>query len=94
MLMDQGWPTVFVDGMLESFGAYVDIVKLWDPLLMAPPAAVERRIRVYRDNDVTVQPGGIWLELARKGGEGPALLECRAHLGQGQPDRLRRADER
>jgi hypothetical protein len=23
MLMDQGWPTVFVDGMLESFGTYV-----------------------------------------------------------------------
>jgi phosphosulfolactate synthase len=74
MVMDQGWPTDFVAGMLESFGAYLDITKLWDPHLLAPSDAVIRRIRTYRDHDVIVQPGGIWLELARKQRKGAALI--------------------
>jgi phosphosulfolactate synthase len=74
MVMDQGWPTDFVAGMLEAFGDYLDISKLWDPHLLSPTESVRRRIQIYRDHDVIVQPGGIWLELARKQGKGAILL--------------------
>jgi phosphosulfolactate synthase len=70
MVMDQGWPTDFVSGMLAQFGRYLDIAKLWDPLLLAPAAEVKRKLQAYRDADVLVQPGGLFLEMAeRKGGE-------------------------
>ena len=44
MVMDQGWPTDFVAGMLEQFGRYLDIVKLWDPQLLSPIAAVRKKV--------------------------------------------------
>jgi phosphosulfolactate synthase len=81
MVMDQGWPTSFVEGMLSDFGEYLDIVKLWDPCLLTPAAAVERRIAAYREADVIVQPGGIWLEMARKQGTGDKLLADLQSLG-------------
>lgn len=65
MVMDQGWPTEFTDGMLMSFGATLDVVKLWDPLLLAPVKEVRRRVEMYKEHDVVVQPGGIILEFAR-----------------------------
>jgi phosphosulfolactate synthase len=74
MVMDQGWPTDFVSGMLAQFGAYLDIAKLWDPLLLAPAEEVRRKLRAYRDANVLVQPGGLFLEMAgRKGNELEAL---------------------
>ncbi|MHB8672996.1 MAG: phosphosulfolactate synthase [Candidatus Limnocylindrales bacterium] len=74
MVMDQGWPTDFTAGMLDQFGQYLDIAKLWDPMLLSPAAEVERKLRAYRDADVLVQPGGLFLEMAeRKGTEREAL---------------------
>jgi phosphosulfolactate synthase len=74
MVMDQGWPTNFVEGMLNDFGDFLDIAKLWDPHLLAPLSAVEKRVEAYRNAGVIVQPGGIWLELARAEGKGQKLL--------------------
>jgi phosphosulfolactate synthase len=68
MVMDQGSPVGFVADVLADFGEYLDIVKLWDPLLRAPSKQVEKRIAVYREHDVLVQPGGIWLEMASRQG--------------------------
>lgn len=66
MVMDQGWPAAFVEGILQDFGEYVDIVKFWDPYLRAPLKQLERKVALYRDYGVLVQPGGIWLEIAKR----------------------------
>ena len=66
MVMDQGWPWEFADGMLDQFGAYLDVVKLWDPHLGQPVDEVKRKIDAYRAHDVRVQTGGLFLEIARK----------------------------
>lgn len=66
MVMDQGVGSEFVKGMLEGFGQSLDIVKLWDPCLGSPLETVRKKVDIYRANDVIVQPGGIFLELARR----------------------------
>jgi len=65
MVMDNGWPVPFVDGMLAQYGEYLDVVKLWDPHLRAPEREIRRKIDVYRKHGVRVQPGGIFMEVAR-----------------------------
>jgi phosphosulfolactate synthase len=81
MVMDQGWPADFVAGMLEQFGRYLDIVKLWDPQLLSPIAAVRRKIDIYRSHDVRVQPGGIFMEIAKKQGKDRDLVKLFVDLG-------------
>ena len=58
MVMDTGWPTSFVESMLDQYGEYLDVVKIWDPHLRAPEAEVRRKIEVYNRYNVRVQPGG------------------------------------
>ena len=81
MVMDQGSPVGFVADVLADFGEYLDVVKLWDPLLRAPTKQVEKRIAVYREHDVIVQPGGIWLEMAARQGPVDELLSKLWDLG-------------
>jgi phosphosulfolactate synthase (CoM biosynthesis protein A) len=79
--MDQGWPLSFVDDMLSDFGPFLDIAKLWDPLLRVDKGRVEKRVQIYRDHDVIVQPGGIWLELAEQQGKASKMLGTLASMG-------------
>ncbi|NYT24069.1 phosphosulfolactate synthase [Alcaligenaceae bacterium] len=65
MVMDNGWPVSFVKGMLDQFGQYLDVVKIWDPHLRAPESVIREKIKAYLDHDVRVQPGGIFMEVAR-----------------------------
>lgn len=81
MVMDCGWPIDFYRGMLESFGEYVDIVKLWDPHLRTPVDQVEKRIAMYHEFDIAVQPGGLFLESARHGHRVNDLLPRLRELG-------------
>ena len=81
MVMDQGWPIGFTSDMLDDFGYALDIVKLWDPLLRVPFHQVEKRIQVYRDHGVMVQPGGIWLEMAARQGSPEKLLPQLGSMG-------------
>lgn len=81
MVMDQGWPWEFSDGMLDQFGDYLDIVKLWDPHLLQPHWEVERKVRSYRDHDVLVQPGGLYLEIARRQGVEHEVLRRLSDVG-------------
>jgi phosphosulfolactate synthase len=81
MVMDQGWSCDFVAGMLAQFGGCLDIAKLWDPHLLAPAAEVERKIRAYHEADVIVQPGGIFLEMARRQGKEREALQQFADIG-------------
>lgn len=75
MVMDQCWPWEFSDGMLDQLGDYLDIVKLWDPHLLQPQEEVARKVKSYRDHDVHVQPGGLYLEIARQQGREKEILE-------------------
>lgn len=81
MIMDQAWPTSFTAGMLEALGQYVDIVKLWDPHLLEPRQEVEKKIALYREHDVIVQPGGLILELARQHGNASEMLPRLVDMG-------------
>lgn len=78
MVMDTGWPVAFVDSMLDQFGAHLDVAKIWDPHLRAPEREVRRKIESYNAHGVRVQPGGIFMEIARiQGREQEVLLRLR-----------------
>ena len=81
MLMDQGWSTDFTSGMLDGYGAYIDIVKFWDPMLLQPLNDIRRRIELYRSHDVIVQPGGYIIELARAQNKADETLDKMIELG-------------
>lgn len=81
MVMDQGWSVEFTAGMLDQFGEFLDIAKLWDPQLLAPADVVRKKIQAYRDHDVHVQPGGLYIEIARKQGRGHEVLKKLADMG-------------
>ncbi len=81
MVMDNGWPLSFVEGMLDQYGEYLDVVKIWDPHLRAPANEVRRKIDIYRAHDVRVQPGGIFMEVARIQGIERDVMPRLAALG-------------
>ena len=81
MVMDTGWPTNFADSLMDQYGEYLDVVKIWDPHLRAPEAEVRRKIEVYRKHNVRVQPGGIFMEIARIQGAETKVMEKLADLG-------------
>lgn len=81
MVMDQGWGNEFVEGMLEGFGSRLDVVKLWDPCLASPVETVRRKVEIYRKFDVIVQPGGLFIEMARQQGKGEDALKKLSDFG-------------
>jgi phosphosulfolactate synthase len=81
MVMDNGWPVSFVEGMMDQYGEYLDVVKIWDPHLRAPEREVRRKIDAYRKHDVRVQPGGIFMEVARIQGIEHEVMPRLADLG-------------
>lgn len=81
MVMDQGWGNEFVEGMLDGFGSTLDVVKLWDPCLVSPLEVVRRKVEIYRKYDVVVQPGGLFIEMARQQGKGDEALKKMRDFG-------------
>jgi phosphosulfolactate synthase len=81
MVMDTGWPTSFCESMLAQYGEYLDVVKLWDPHLRAPEKEIRRKIEVYNHHSVKVQPGGIFMEIARIQGRESQVMKKMANLG-------------
>ena len=81
MVMDTGWPTTFCESMLAQYGEYLDVVKLWDPHLRAPEAEIRKKIEVYNHYNVKVQPGGIFMEIARIQGREKQVMKKMADLG-------------
>src|SRR5882672_11408664 len=75
MVMDTGWPVTFVDSMLDLFGDYLDVVKLWDCHLRAPVSEIKKKLDSYRAHGVRVQAGGIFLEIAESQGRTEETLE-------------------
>lgn len=81
MVMDTGWPTSFVDSLMDQYGEYLDVAKIWDPHLRAPEAEVRRKIEVYKAHNVRVQPGGIFMEIARIQGAEDEVMRKLADIG-------------
>ncbi|MBI3069401.1 MAG: phosphosulfolactate synthase [Betaproteobacteria bacterium] len=81
MVMDTGWPVSFVESMLAQYGEYLDVVKIWDPHLRAPEREVRRKIEVYNAHAVRVQPGGIFMEIARIQGAENEVMRKLAAIG-------------
>ena len=81
MVMDTGWPTTFCESMMAQYGEYLDVVKLWDPHLRAPEKEIRKKIEVYNHYNVKVQPGGIFMEIARIQGCEKQVMEKMADLG-------------
>lgn len=81
MVMDQGWPSVFIEGMLQEWGEYLDVAKLWDVDLKAPVEAVKKKLACYKKYGVRVQPGGIFLEVSRKQGREDEAIRKLKELG-------------
>lgn len=81
MVMDQGWPWQFVEGILEEWGEYLDIAKLWDVDFKAPVETVKKKVECYKRYGVRVQPGGIYLEVARKQGREKEAMAKLKELG-------------
>ncbi len=81
MVMDTGWPTTFCESMLAQYGEYLDVVKLWDPHLRAPEKEIRKKIEVYNHYHVKVQPGGIFMEIARIQGHEKQVMTKMADIG-------------
>ena len=81
MVMDTGWPVSFVESMLDQYGEYLDVAKIWDPHLRAPEKEVRRKIEAYNAHGVRVQPGGIFMEIARIQGTENQVLKRLRELG-------------
>jgi phosphosulfolactate synthase len=81
MVMDVGWPTSFVASMMDQFGEHLDVAKIWDPHLRAPEKEVRKKIEVYNAHNVRVQPGGIFMEIARIQGNEDEVLRKLAKIG-------------
>jgi phosphosulfolactate synthase len=81
MVMDTGWPVSHVESLMAQYGEYLDIVKIWDPHLRAPEKEVRRKIDVYRKHQVRVQPGGIFMEVARIEGTESKVMPRLADMG-------------
>lgn len=81
MIMDQAWPVNFTEGVLEAWGDYIDVVKLWDPHLLQPVSCVRAKVEAYLRHDVIVQPGGLFLEIARRSGPVGDLMKRLRELG-------------
>ena len=81
MVMDVGWPTSFVESMMDQFGEHLDVAKIWDPHLRAPEKEVRKKIEVYNAHNVRVQPGGIFMEIARIQGNEDEVMRKLAKIG-------------
>jgi phosphosulfolactate synthase len=66
---------------MDQYGDYLDVVKIWDPHLRAPEAEVRRKIEAYKAHNVRVQPGGIFMEIARIQGAEDNVMQKLADIG-------------
>lgn len=75
MVIDTGQSLPLVDGILGAYGHLIDIVKLTELHLRMDAGALREKIARYQEHDVSVQPGGIVIEIARLQNRGDEVLE-------------------
>jgi phosphosulfolactate synthase len=85
MVIDLALPADYVQSGLAAFGQYIDLVKLVDLHLTWPAEEVRRKISMYREHDILVEPGGVIVEIGRAQAKEfdaqVAMLKTLAQLG-------------
>lgn len=81
MVIDTGYSPAMVESVLDLYGHLIDIVKLTELHLTSPKDVIRRKVELYRQKGVGVQPGGIVVELARLQKNERKTLEGLRELG-------------
>lgn len=81
-LIDWGKSVTEVEGLIETIGAHVDLVKM--PALstrLLPREFLQRKLELYKQNDIRIFPGGMLLEAALVSRALPTFLEEAKDVG-------------
>ncbi|MBI4489248.1 MAG: phosphosulfolactate synthase [Deltaproteobacteria bacterium] len=81
MVIDSGESWQFEQGILDAWGASIDVVKLTIRHLLQPLDVLKKKIEMLRSYDVDAQPGGIIIEVARFQHHGADFLRKLKDLG-------------
>jgi phosphosulfolactate synthase len=81
MVIDQGGPWKWVEGNLEAWGEYVDVVKITVRHLLQPVTVLKKKIDALKKYNIEVQPGGVIVEIARFQHRGEEVLRKLRDLG-------------
>ena len=84
MVIDRCQPWQNQQGYLDEYAEYIDVVKLTEPHLIQPLSVVQQKVDMFRRYGVTVQPGGIIVEIARAEGRGESALRQLWDMGFNQ----------
>lgn len=64
-VLDKGMSELYLQDFLEDVGPYIDLVKLgWGTSGLFDAERLRAKIRILRDHDIRVSPGGTLMELA------------------------------
>lgn len=82
MVIEWGdFTNVQLEDGLTAWGDYIDIAKFLHYHLLFPEEYVKRRIKIYHEHDILVQPGGLPFELAALQKKEEKFLEDCKRLG-------------
>lgn len=81
MVIDTGQSVQALEGILRSYGHLIDIAKVTELHLTVPVDEIRRKVQLYREHGIDVQPGGIVLELSRLQGSEATTLDRLRDLG-------------
>ncbi len=65
MIIDVGHTKQEVSDVLDSYGAYIDVIKIADPNMSQPIGEIAKKVALLKAHHVEAQPGGIIIEIAR-----------------------------
>ncbi|MBT3915175.1 MAG: hypothetical protein HN731_05665 [Rhodospirillaceae bacterium] len=82
MMIDWGLPVGLQTDAVETAGLYIDMAKLAGSIAgIMPKSIVQKKLEVYRKNDISTSQGGLFAELAYLQGNIDPFLEEIASLG-------------
>jgi len=82
MVLDKGLGVAALKDWLQIAGKHVDIVKLgWGTSGVVPEDVLREKIRILRESEILVCPGGTFLEIAYAQRRVPAFLQAARELG-------------
>lgn len=65
MVIDKGLGLTAFEDLMETAGAYIDVMKLgFGTSALYPPSVIAKKIRLAHQHKVTIMPGGTFLEVA------------------------------
>jgi len=82
MVIDKGLGLTAFHDMLQTSGPYIDVIKLgFGTSALYPNEVLAEKIRLCREHQVTIMPGGTFLEIAVLKGMADEYLETLCRLG-------------